>query len=238
MNATQVSLPRYPGIQVAAAPAPWTLSGRGWIVLYRLSRKTRESLGEASAKARGLSALMLVDYHESPAGAYQELLWIPGKRDTDFGSWYEISHILVSSMESVINGRINWGIPKERADFSFTKAGDSETVQVSDEQGSIFKASFRARGPVFPVSTALLPFPLMQQAEPGTTNPLGTAGTQSRWLQTTFEGSGRGRLARMTDCKIHPERFPALSKLKPLAVLAVEPFKIRFPEAKEYMADN
>ena len=234
MNAERVALQRYPGIEVTAAPAPWTLSGRGWIVLYHPNRKTRSTLGFGGADTRGLSALMMVDYSSSPAGPYKELLWIPGKRVTPFGPWYHISRILVSSMESVINGRINWEIPKERADFSFHKSGDIESVAVSDEQGSIFEASFRARGPVFPVSTALLPFPLLQEAEPGSATPAGTTGTRSRWLQTTFSGSGRGRFARMTDCKIHPERFPALAKLKPLAVLAVEPFNIKFPEAKEY----
>jgi hypothetical protein len=195
-------------------------------VLYHLKRKTRDTLGFDSAEARGLSALMLVDYSSSPAGPYKELLWIPGKRNTPFGRWHHISRILVSSMESVINGRINWEIPKERADFAFKSSGGIETVHVSDEQGSIFQASFRSKGPAFPVSTTLLPFPLLQEAD--------ASDKQSRWLQTTFTGSGRGRFASMSDCTANPERFPALSGLQPLVALAVEPFSIRFPVAKEY----
>src|SRR5574343_636748 len=108
---------------VIDAPAPWTLRGRGYILAIRMPQAVLDDCphtpAELRASRRGaLSLAMLVDYAESPAGPYQELLFIPGTFDFQGQRHPSISRIFVSTMASVVNGRRNWGIPKDRCDFS------------------------------------------------------------------------------------------------------------------------
>lgn len=218
---TGLTHPEFPGIQVPAVPAPWTLEGRGYMLLYRLKPEHRARLGHHSSAARGLATVMLVDYASSNAGAYRELLYIPGKLATPHGNWHRITRIYVSTMDSVINGRQNWAIPKHPAAFDFEPRQSGEVVTVTRDGQPVFQASFQARGPAFPVSTRLLPFPLLQPAD-----------GQDAWLQTTFSGTGRGRLARVEDMQVSGAAFPDLADIKPLAVIAVDPFRISFPVAR------
>lgn len=222
MSAAYLTDPRDPSIRVAAVPAPWELEGRGYIVLYRLSeefRRERSFQPELARSSGGLGALMLVDYSSSNAGPYRELLFMPGKLELNGGRWQRITKIYVSTMDSVLNGRANWAIPKERADFELEREGAAERASVSIGGRPLFEARLRSFGPRFPVSTALLPFPLLQGEEGG-------------YLQTTFSGRGRGRLASMEVLSADQSLFPDLRLARPLAAVAVDPFRISFPVAR------
>jgi hypothetical protein len=220
-----LSDPAFPSDRVPAYPAPWALSGRGYIILYHFKKDfvlDRGFLPEFSKPdfAGGLGAVMVVDYASSPAGPYGELLFIPGKFKGLGRRWDRITKIYVSTLESVLNGRANWAIPKERADFAFQRSDSVENVAVSSCGNVFFRARFESFGPRFPVSTVLLPFPLLQPREGGS-------------LQTTFSGHGKGRLARICGLAIDPELFPDLALARPLVAIAVEPFDIVFPVARE-----
>jgi len=212
-------------IRVPAAPAPWNLTGRGCIVLYKFSREFLQkrafiSGDEEIYPAGGLGALMIVDYKISEAGPYSELLFIPGKLHINGGRWHKITKIYVSTMDSVLNGRKNWSIPKEPADFHFSRKSNLEEVEVSTGGRTFFRAGLKVWGPRFPLSTRLLPFPLMQ----------GKAGSH---LKTTFRGSGRGRFASLCHIEANQDFFPDLSGVRPLAAVFVEPFKLVFPAAEK-----
>jgi len=215
----QVQLPEFPGISVAAVPAPWVLRGRGYLLLFRPHRHDRARAGWGGAEARGFGALIVADYADSDAGPYQELLYIPGKLPTPGGWRHRITRIFVSTYESVVNGRVNWAIPKHRADFRFVPEGAATSVTVAEASRVLFQARFRPVGPRFPIHTALLPFPLSQ--------PDG-----DQWVHTAFFGSGTARLAEVSGLGGLAEQFPDLSGVKPLAALAIEPFRITFPVAQ------
>lgn len=206
-------------------PAPWNLSGKGYILLYKFPKAFAEENANVPEFLKGkftggFGALMLVDYSTSDAGPYGELLLIPGKFMHEGKKFNTISKIYVSTMASVINGRRNWGIPKELADFSF-QAIDSgtEKVSVSLEGNMIAEFTLESGKLSFPVNTKLLPFPLVQQYE-------------GKYYYTTFQGSGKGRFAKLKDIRINPGLFPDISGFRPIAAIKVEPFKIVFPEAK------
>ncbi|HUN56324.1 MAG TPA: acetoacetate decarboxylase family protein [Smithella sp.] len=210
-------------IRVPAVPAPWNLEGRGYIVLYKFKKKflqTRAYLPkeEKMEPAGGLGALMIVDYKSSNAGPYSELLFIPGKLHINGGRWHRITRIYVSTMDSVLNGRKNWAIPKDLADFKFSQNGNMEEVEISTGGRTFFRASLKVWGPRFPASTKLLPFPLMQ-------------GEKGSYLNTNFSGSGWGRFATLMKIEADQVFFPDLSLAKPLAAMFVDPFKIVFPRA-------
>lgn len=206
-------------------PAPWDLRGRGYILIYRFRRNFVDRCGNVpdflkGRYAGGLGSVMLVNYEASNAGPYGELLFIPGKFRYAGQRLDTISRIYVSTMASVVNGRRNWGIPKEQADFSFEKAvNGTERAAIRIGDRVVARFTLKSGGLSFPVSTKLLPFPLVQRHE-------------GRDYHTNFFGRGRGRLAKLTDIEIDPELFPDIAQCRPIAVLRVDPFEITFPKAE------
>ncbi len=204
-------------------PPPWSLSGRGCILLYRFSREFVETAAGVPPQLRerysgGIGAVMLVDYGRSPVGPYGELLFIPGRFTLNGARWASITRIFVSSQDSVDAGRRNWAIPKELAPFRFETSGDGQKqILVGTDEEPIARVELDPYGPRFPLHTALLPFPLWQ--------PDG-----NRVLLTRFQGKGRGRLARVTTVQTDGIRFPDVSGGRLLAAVFVDPFKVTFPE--------
>ncbi len=220
--------PENASIRVPAVPAPWNLTGRGYMVLYKFNREFFENRAflpadEGITPAGGLGALMIVDYAASDAGPYSELLFIPGKVHVNGGRWHRITKIYVSTMDSVLNGRKNWAIPKEPAQFHFSKKNNLEQIEVAASGGTFFQAEIKTAGPRFPVSTRLLPFPLMQ-GKPGS------------YLQTNFSGRGWGRLASIRSLQSNQKYFPDLSGTRPLIAVSIDPFNIVFPPARKIAA--
>ncbi len=218
------------GVSVPDVPAPWHLKGRGYILLYRFHPNDGREDPFLSEKMTGRyrggrAALMVVDYEESDAGPYRELLFIPGRVEYGGrrGRPFTISRIFVSTWESVVNGRKNWGIPKDRADFDWNRTGRSEEeISVTEDGGPVFSARLKRCGLPFPVHTALMPFPLVQEVG----NPPESA------LYTQFSGRGWGRLALVEDVQVNTELFPGLAARKPWLAIRVEPFRITFPTAE------
>lgn len=211
---------------IKKAPAPWNLNGKGYIMLFKFPKRFVEKKGCVpeflqGKYAGGLGAVMLVDYQYSDVGPYGEFLFIPSKFKYNGKSLNTISKIYVTSMDSVVNGRENWGIPKEKANFTFKKCGDNkERIYIENDGVPIADFVIETGKLKFPVSTKLMPFPLVQRIDEKT-------------LYTNFFGRGTGRFAKIKRMKINSKMFPNIGKFKPLAVVAVDPFDITFPVAEE-----
>lgn len=209
---------------VPEVPAPWNLKGRGIMLLYKFSKDFALKHGflseeEKAHYAGGLGATMIVDYESSDCGPYGELLFIPGRLRSEKGTANIISKIYVSSESSVVNGRANWGIPKELADFNFERKNRKESVIVKRDGKAFFEARFSSGGLRFPVHTALIPFPLSQNLD-------------GKRFHTRYSGRGWGRLARIESMHIDASLFPDLTQARPLAVMTIEDFRITFPVAR------
>jgi hypothetical protein len=203
--------------------APWKLHGRGWMLLYRFPRPFVLEHGQlekdmAQRWRGGWGSVMIVDYESSDAGPYGELLFIPGRFDSSAGRRAAITRIYVSTKSSVENGRRNWAIPKERADFTFLSEGGIDHVRVEKDGEELFSADFKAGGLPFPVSTKILPFPLAQ--------PDGAS-----WRLTDFSGQGIGRIARILKLESRAPFFPPLTGLRPILTVEIRDFNICFPQA-------
>jgi hypothetical protein len=201
-------------------PAPWTLRGEGIILLFRFKKSWVDQAANLpeylQQKFRGgFGYVMLVDYQESPVGPYKELLFIPGK----FGEekLQSITTIFVDSDASTLNGRANWAIPKQTADFHWQKEKGLDRVDVTLNGKPVFQASIRSGGISFPMSTGLLPIRLRQELE-------------DQVLFTQPEGKGWGKLAHMQDLEVDPLLFPDIRGIKPLLALKVSPFTLTFPK--------
>lgn len=163
----------------------------------------------------GLGYVMLVNYTESPVGPYKELLVIPGKFKTQFGSQQTISKIYVDSERSLNSGRANWGIPKELAQFDWSQGRRNTRVSVSKNEEVFFEIEVHKQPIKFPITTSLLPIRLHQELNDKT-------------YQVNPTGRGIGQLVKASIGDINPKFFPDIRGAKCLAVL-VDPFMMKFP---------
>lgn len=144
------------------APAPWQLTGRAYAFPLRLpeEQRTRQSgVPDSLGAPRGrYSIMMFVEYTDSDVGPYQELLFIPGHYHAGDHRWHRsIGHIYVSSHDSVINGRLNWGIPKDQASFTVERDGREEQISVARNGQTFCRLTVRHGVLGLPLPAALVP---------------------------------------------------------------------------------
>ena len=112
---------------------PWHLSGEGYILNYWLNPQVIEQFmpfGLKKSKFGRLVQIMLVRYHSSPVGPYDELLFLD-HASNGLNMHSHIPKIYVSSQASVDEGRYHWGIPKELAQFEWSFSPTQLSCQIS-----------------------------------------------------------------------------------------------------------
>ena len=212
----------------AEAPAPWSLTGHGYIVLLKLPRDrtdlsawTPAELADAGPGGPGL--LMYVDYRTSGVGPYRELLFMPGRFRHDGQQRWSITRILVSTEESVRAGRQNWGIPKEVAGFEVSPTDDGgESIRVTQDGVVLAELEFGPPGLRLPGGGSLLPAGLRRLV-------------QFRDRQCfRFTPSAGGSIAWSVTRRLvtDGQRFPALGTENVLASCAAPDFRMNFPVAE------
>lgn len=189
------------------AGPPWHLQGSGSILLFRF---------EPGFLERELGLVMLVDYDDSPIGPYRELLFLAGFRIS------RITKIYVSTEESADNGRHNWGIPKEVADFAVERRGRTERVHVTQAGRTVADLTVGIGRPPLPVTALLIPRSFRTLVQPW----------EGRTYVTTLAGRGIVRPARLLKARIDPELFPDLTRGKLLGAVQVSRFRLVFPPAQ------
>jgi hypothetical protein len=216
-------------VDVPVVPAPWTLNGDGYILLYKFSPEFAKQHGFIPAPltdrfAGLLGAVMLVKYRSSDAGPYDELLFTPGRFHSPRGSFRSITKIYVSTWDSVINGRANWGIPKEIAQFDWKQLDDRiEQIAINHDGHLIAAFTLKTLDVKMPVTTSLLPPPwrtFVQEHEGQT-------------LYTTPHGTGKMKPASLIEARVDPEYFPDITQGRLISAVRTEEFKLTFPVAKQ-----
>lgn len=209
-------------------PAPWTLHGKGLIVVMRSkAEKLRADLRIPSTirdtLEAPLSVLMFVDYTHSNAGPYKELLYIPGTAQFTGKRRPTISNIVVSSASSVKNGRINWGIPKNLCDFDVAQ-GPEGLQEINLHQNDLpqFELAYTSGGLQFPIHTSLVP---------GFMKTLG-----QHWQGKEFvyspSAKGKARFAKIHLLKSLGDAFPDLDIADVVTALEITGFEMTFPVAQ------
>lgn len=216
--------------EVQRARAPWRLRGDGWILLLSLPEEARRDARHIPSALRacplgGPSVVMFVDYSDSPAGPYRELLYLPGRFTLPDGrrAW-SVTRIYVSTWDSVVNGRLNWGIPKDHAEFSREPDGDGrgERVCVQADGRRVATLALRARGPALPVHAGLLPASLSRLVQHHA----------GRRFEFSPGASGRAGLAAADALESDPALFPDLAAARLRLALRVPRFSLDFPVAE------
>jgi hypothetical protein len=215
--------------EVPLVPAPWSLRGHAWIVVLRLPREAGARhawvpAGQRSTLVAPLSCLMFVDYAASPCGPYREILFVPGAMRFPDGRLHaSISRILVSTWDSVVNGRRNWGIPKDRADFEIVRTAERDRLSVAQAGAEICRLEFEPPAGVrLPLSTSWLPERWLTLAQLH----------EGRAYYYRPEARGSLRTCRLLHWQFDPLRFPDLNLATVIASLRIEDFRMEFPVAR------
>lgn len=216
--------------EVEKFPAPWSLQGYGYIIMFKAEPEWLYQNGFIDADmleryVPSIGTAMLVNYASSSAGPYGELLFIPGKFSFADGERYSISKIYVSSMESVVNGQDNWGIPKELAEFDFTEQTTSqEHIRINLPEGGdmIADMTFSNKSWGVPVTTALLPEKFRTVAQYW----------QDQLFYTAPSAKSKLKLAKLDTGEFNQSLFPDLNGVKVLSVFKAEAMEMQFPLPK------
>lgn len=214
---------------VSDAPAPWTLRGRGYICMFRAPAALLDDgkfLAPSLRGKRGTSRfcyMMFVDYRESPVGPYHELLFIPGTFPFEDGKRHlSIGRIFVSSLDSVVNGRRNWGIPKDLAQFDVHYGEQGlDRVRVSLDGKVFAEMDFKSWPISLPFSTAILPDSWV------------TLGQHYEEQSFVYRPSANGwvRPGSLKRSWFDPEVFPDLAQATTLLTVGVPDFNMTFHES-------
>ncbi len=207
------------------APAPWRLTGDGYVFFYRFDRDfalqwTPEELQDRYRG--GLGIVAFVDYKTSPVGAYRELLFTPGTFYDGKKARHSITRVLVSSYSSVMAGRANWGLPKERAAFDFhVNEDNSETLTATLINGDpLFEYRVREGLLRLPLPTnRFFPMRFVQWWE-------------GQQYNTRFWGSGRVSLLEVEALSTNFEQFPDLRKQTFAGAVKITGFRMTFSAPK------
>ncbi len=211
-----------PTIPYQVCPAPWRLKGEGYLLLYRFSDHFLMKEGFISEELRAslwmnIGLVMLVNYQESPVGPYGELLFIPGMFQVNGKYYWHISKIYVSSLDSVMNGRENWGIPKELAQFEFKQLSPaSQSIKVALNDQVVFSSHFKKSKIGLPLHTSMFPFQFIQPLD-------------GKHYITHPKGSGKAYFSKMNGVETGEGLFPSIGSQKRLACMHIPDFKLAFP---------
>lgn len=221
-------------VNPSVVPAPWKLNGSGVILLYRFNTDFIRQHANIppdlqSRYVGGLGAVMLVDYRTSPVGGYRELLFIPGRFKWGRQRYYVITQIYVSTLESVVSGQENWGIPKQLADFDIQQPDTNTRRFIAHKDGTpFFDATVESGILRFPFNTWVSPFRaiLLQERE-----------RDGAHLATEPSAGGVvSPTATLSALQVDGAHFPDASQFKPLGTLEAVNFRMTFPLPKQVAA--
>lgn len=204
---------------------PWHLQGDAFILNYWLTPnfiKHNHAFHIAPSPIGRVVQVILVRYHESPVGPYDELLLLDhpliSKRRLS-----SIAKIYVSTETSVVHGQHFWGIPKQLAEFEWVIKDDVAYCTISFEQQEMSLCLYKYKhSQTFYMNSHHLPARLLN--------------IQQTWqgLHYQFSPQFRGKLCKLKQAawKNTLDIFPDFSQAKYLHSFYVPEFQLTLPKAK------
>ena len=156
--------------------APWVLGGES-IMALASTKEPAGDLPEGLHRVPGPCSITAARYDVSPVGPYREFaVGQPAHLGARLGLC--ITTMAVTSVDSRLGGRINWGFPKELGTLVWLDEGEDRVARW-EEREIVIRAS-----PVGPPLPVLLPLRALQRRADGLVSVRGHA-------------RGRGRVARV-----------------------------------------
>lgn len=156
--------------------APWLLGGES-LLAFASVKQPLGDIPEGLRRVPGPCSITAARYDDSPVGPYRELaIGQPAHLGARLGLC--ITTMVVTSVDSRLGGRINWGFPKEMGTLVWLDEGDDRVLRW-EERDIVVRAS-----PVGPPLPVLLPLRALQRRADGLVSIRGHA-------------RGRGRVAHV-----------------------------------------
>lgn len=156
--------------------APWLLGGESLLALASVKEPLGD-LPEGLRRVPGPCSITAARYDDSPVGPYRELaVGQPAHLGARLGLC--ITTMVVTSVDSRLGGRVNWGFPKEMGTLVWLDEGEDRVLRW-EERDIVLRAS-----PVGPPLPVLLPLRSLQRRADGLVSIRGHA-------------RGRGRVAHV-----------------------------------------
>ena len=139
--------------------APWLLGGESLLTLAS-AKEPLGDLPEGLGRIPGPCSITAARYDESPVGPYRELaVGQPAHLGARLGLC--ITTMVVTSVDSRLGGRVNWGFPKEMGTLVWLDEGEDRVLRW-EERDIVVRAS-----PVGPPLPVLLPLRALQRRADG-----------------------------------------------------------------------
>lgn len=204
---------------------PWHLQGDAFILNYWLTPhfiRQAKAFDLASSPLGRMIQVLLVRYHSSPVGPYDELLIMDhpllSKRVLT-----SIPKIYVSTEASMIHGQQLWGIPKQLAQFRWEEV-DREVVCHVEYKGQTLTIDLKK-------TKSLRPFYVNSHHLPASMLTI-----RQKWQQQHFQFTPhfRGHICKLIHAHWNNTQdiFPDFSKAKYLQSFYVPKFDLVFPTAR------
>ena len=226
---------------VVEAPAPWTLKGQCAYLFLHRTRTIFPEFNENSDSTQtpyrgGGGGILLVKYADSPVGPYDELILFPGCYQFGDSTFYRISQIYVSTMESVVNGRRNWAVPKKLARFEWSENNTRVKISLPGKEQPFCTIQIRPRLYCFPAGSTLIPTSFRTLVQPA----LPDNGEPFRYFKITPTCSGWFRpWVQLIDFSTDGEEIPSHKNLPIYSYgIGYEDFTLIFPEAEQISLDK
>ena len=156
--------------------APWVLGGESLLALASAKEPVGD-LPEGLRRVPGPCSITAARYDDSPVGPYRELaVGQPAHLGARLGLC--ITTMAVTSVDSRLGGRVNWGFPKELGTLVWLDEGEERVVRW-EERDIVLRAT-----PVGPPLPVLLPLRALQRRADGL-------------VSIRAHARGRGRMAHV-----------------------------------------
>jgi hypothetical protein len=139
--------------------APWLLGGESLLALAS-AKAPLDDVPEGLRRVPGPCSITAARYDDSPVGPYRELaIGQPAHLGARLGLC--ITTMVVTSVDSRLGGRVNWGFPKELGTLVWLDEGEDRILRW-EERDIVVRAS-----PVGPPLPVLLPLRALQRRADG-----------------------------------------------------------------------
>ena len=194
-----------------APHAPWVLGGESVLALATASEPVGH-LPDGLRRVVGPCSITAARYDDSPVGPYRELaVGQPARLGARLGLC--ITTMAVTSVDSRLGGRVNWGFPKELGTLVWLDDGDDRVLRW-EERDIVVRAS-----PIGPPLPVLLPLRALQRRADGLVSVRGHARGRGRIAHVDFEvptddplvglaGRHRGLMVAGLRLVVNPARRP------------------------------
>ena len=163
-----------------APHAPWVLGGECLVAMVRPSAPLGDLPADDLRRIPGPCPVTAARYDDSPVGPYRELaVGQPARLGARLGVC--ITTMAVTSVDSRLGGRVNWGFPKELGTLVWLDEGEDRVMRW-EERNIVVRAS-----PVGRYLPVLLPLRALQRRADGMVSVRGHARGRGRFARVEIE---------------------------------------------------